>query len=114
MSSHQPQLDTPLFTALLNAYANLITISKLGQKVPETDAAALPGKLENLKHRMSTVAPIADSLHGHMRMSTSAHFWELQDEVSESREQLQVETAESRERLKDIRVQYIADHFARC
>ena len=67
----------------------LISESKNSKKVGGMDAAAHPGGLENLKHRLSTIATIADSLKGHMRLSTSARALEEYEELSELRERLQ-------------------------
>ena len=65
----------------------LILESKFSDKVGEMDTAAphLEG-LEDLKHRLSTIATIADSLVGHERLSAGAH---ALDELSGLRERLQ-------------------------
>ena len=67
----------------------LISESKISKEVREMDAAAHPAGLENLKHRLSTIALMADSLKGHMRMSTSTHALEEQEDLLELRERLQ-------------------------
>ena len=69
---------------------NLILESKLGKMVGEVGAAAHPTAwLKNLKHRLSTIATIADSLKGHTRLAPSAHALEEDEELSELRERLQ-------------------------
>ena len=65
----------------------LLSESNFSDKVGQMDAAAPhPRGLENLKHRLSTIATITDSLEGHERLRTSAHALE---ELSKLRERLQ-------------------------